>query len=79
MATNKSLVKLGQDDLEIVEETLSTPGWSLVIKVIEQLVRRRGEDVLTINDESLIKARSEYNGAKAILSDIKRLKEILAL
>lgn len=77
--TKKSPVKLGQDDLEIVEETLSGPGWPLVINCISQLVRRRGEDVLTLEDSRLLLGRAKYQGSLELLQDIKNLKEILKL
>jgi hypothetical protein len=81
MGTNRPVVKLKEEERESLNEVLGSHGWLTLVHVLDQLVRRRGEDVLTINDdpERLLKAKSEYDGARSLVSDVKRLKEILRL
>lgn len=79
MAHSKPVVKLSQDEKEAIEIMVSGPGWSEFLRVLDSLLRRRGEDVLTIEDDRLHKARAKFEGAKDLISDIRRLKELLKL
>ncbi len=80
MAQIKPVVRLGEDEREMLLQLLSDQGWPILVHCLDQLVRRRGEDVLTIDDPvRLVKAKHEYNGSLSLLSDIKRLKDLLKL
>lgn len=80
MAHSKPIVKLNEDEREALSQLLSDYGWSTLVHVLEQLVRRRGDDVLTIEDPvRLIRAKNEYTGSLSLLSDVKNLKAILKL
>lgn len=73
------MLKLSQDDKERALEVISNHGWLTLINIFEQLVKAKGEAVLTLDEEErFLKAKSRYDGAKELLADIKRLKEIIS-
>lgn len=80
MGTLKPVLKLKEEQREVLAELFSGQGWPTLLTVLDQLVRRRGDDVLTIESpDRLLKAKNEYDGAKSLASDIKRLKELLKI
>jgi hypothetical protein len=79
MADSRRIVKLGLDERDDLKEVIESQGWLNLLKVIEGFVTRKGQDVLTLQEPSrLLTAKSEYDGQKELLANIKNLKKILA-
>jgi hypothetical protein len=72
------MLKLNQDDREEALELLSSHGWDIMVNILDQLVQAKGQAVLTLQDEDrFLRAKAQYDGAVDLLSDIKRLKQIV--
>lgn len=73
------MLKLSQEDREDILDLLGGQGWPKTVIAIEQLVRAKGEAVLTLNEpERILEAKRRYDGARELLADIRRLREIIS-
>lgn len=78
MSELRRVVKLDLDEHDELKELIDGQGWPILLKVLEGLVSRKGQDVLSLQESSrILLCKSEYDGQKELLANIKQLKKIL--
>lgn len=77
---SKPLVRyLKEDQREALQELFVSHGWESLVTSIDYLVRLKGESVLTLKeDQRLLKAKAEYDGAKDLAYQIAHLKDLIS-
>lgn len=75
-------MKLNTEEREELYELLGTQGWVLALKVIENMVSKKAQKVLTYNSsegaDGLVRAKCNYEGASQLFLDIRNLKKNLS-